>query len=118
MSKKKRGVVEWTMHHHKIVVLLVAFLVGLGIYALPEMPKKEYPDFTIRNALVVGVYPGASTEQVDEQLTVPLEQYLLSYKGVDRKRTYSLTRNGVVYFVMELDETERLHDFYASLRMI
>lgn len=118
MSKKKRGVVEWTMHHHKIVLLLVVFLVGLGIYALPKMPKKEYPDFTIRNALVLGIYPGASTEQVDEQLTVPLEQYLLSYRGVNRKKTYSLTRNGLVYFVMELDESETSpRDFYASLRI-
>jgi multidrug efflux pump subunit AcrB len=55
-NKKKLGIVEWTMHNHKIVLLLVALLVGIGIYALPEMPKKEYPDFTIRNGVVVGVY--------------------------------------------------------------
>lgn len=118
MSNKRRGIVEWTMHNHKIVLLLVAFLVGLGIYALPNMPKKEYPDFTIRNALVLGIYPGASSEQVEEELTVPLERHLLSYKEVDRENTYSLTRDGMVYFVMDLTDTEiNPRDFYANLRL-
>ena len=118
MSNKRRGIVEWTMHNHKIVLLLVAFLVGLGIYALPNMPKKEYPDFTIRNALVLGIYPGASSEQVEEELTVPLERHLLSYKEVDRENTYSLTRDGMVYFVMDLTDTEKNpRDFYANLRL-
>ncbi|NLA15420.1 MAG: efflux RND transporter permease subunit [Bacteroidales bacterium] len=118
MNKKRKGVVEWTMHHYKIVLLLFAFLVGLGIFALPNMPKKEYPDFTIRNALVLGIYPGASSEQVEEQLTVPLEDLLLSYKGVDRNKTYSLTRDGLVYFILDLDESEDSpRNFYANLRM-
>lgn len=118
MSRKRRGVVEWTMHNHKIVLLLVAFLVGLGIFALPNMPKKEYPDFTIRNALVVGVYPGASSEQVEEQLTIPLEKRILSYKEIDREKTYSLTREGMVYFVLDLTEKEKSpRNFYANLRL-
>ena len=118
MSKKRRGVVEWTMHNHKIVLLLVSFLVVLGIYALPNMPKKEYPDFTIRNALVVGVYPGASSEQVEEQLTIPLEKRILSYKEIDREKTYSLTREGIVYFVLDLTEKEKSpRNFYANLRL-
>lgn len=118
MNKKRSGVVEWTMHNHKIVLLIVAFLVGLGIYALPNMPKKEYPDFTIRNALVVGIYPGASSQQVEEQLTVPLEKHILSYKEVDRERTYSLTRDGIVYFVLDLNDSEKSsRDFYTNLRL-
>ncbi len=118
MSNKRRGVVEWTMHYHKIVLLLVAFLVVLGIFALPNMPKKEYPDFTIRNALVLGIYPGASSEQVEAQLTIPLEKHLLSYKGVDREKTYSITRDGLVYFVLDLKESEKSpRNFYATLRI-
>lgn len=42
-NKKKLGIVEWTMHNHKIVLLLVALLAGIGIYALPEMPKRNIP---------------------------------------------------------------------------
>ena len=58
------------MHNHKIVLLLVVLLVGIGIFALPKMPKQEFPNFTIRNGVVVGVYPGATSEQVEEQLTI------------------------------------------------
>jgi multidrug efflux pump subunit AcrB len=106
------------MHNHKIVLLIVAFLVGLGIFALSNMPKKEYPDFTIRNALVLGIYPGASSQQVEEQLTIPLEKHILSYKEIDREKTYSLTRDGMVYFVLDLTESEKSpRNFYANLRL-
>lgn len=105
MNKNRSGIVEWTMHNHVIVLLLIALLVTLGIYALPKMPKQEFPAFTIRYAVVAGVYPGATSEQVEEQLTTPLENHLLSYKEVKKENTYSLTRDGIVYVMMELKET-------------
>ena len=117
-NKKKLGIVEWTMHNHKIVLLLVALLVGIGIYALPEMPKKEYPDFTIRNGVVVGVYPGATSEQVEEQLTKPLEKHILGYKDVKKSGTYSMTRDGMVYIVLELMESvDDTKEFFSDLRL-
>lgn len=118
MSKNKYGIVEWTMHNHKIVLLLVALLVGIGIYALPKMPKQEFPNFTIRNGIVVGVYPGATSEQVEEQLTKPLEKKILSYKQVKKANTYSMSRDGMVYMVLELNENENdTQKFFSSLRL-
>jgi multidrug efflux pump subunit AcrB len=40
--------------------LFVSMLVLFGIYALDKMPKQEFPSFTIRQGLVIGVYPGAT----------------------------------------------------------
>ncbi len=106
------------MHNHKIVLLLVVLLVGIGIFALPKMPKQEFPNFTIRNGVVVGVYPGATSEQVEEQLTKPLENKILSYKQVKKSTTYSMSRDGMVYIVMELNENENdPQGFFASLRL-
>ncbi|HIS34492.1 MAG TPA: efflux RND transporter permease subunit, partial [Candidatus Avirikenella pullistercoris] len=89
MSMKKNGFIESAMRYHKIVLLIISLLVLLGIYALVNMPKQEFPPFTIRQGVIVGVYPGATSSQVEEQLAKPLEQFLFTYKEVKKNKTYS-----------------------------
>lgn len=102
--KKKIGIVESAMHYNSLVYFIVALLVVLGIVGLTQMPKQEFPVFTIRQGLIVGVYPGATSEQVEEQLAKPLEQFLFTYKEVKKKQTYTMSRNGVVYAMVELED--------------
>ena len=40
--------------------------------------------------LVVAVYPGATSEEIEEQVTKPLENFIFSYKEVKKRKTYSL----------------------------
>ena len=61
MRERKNGVIEWTMRHYQITLLVITVLVGLGILGLVDMPKQEFPEFTIRQGVVVGVYPGATS---------------------------------------------------------
>ena len=68
MRERKNGVIEWTMRHYQITLLVITVLVGLGILGLVDMPKQEFPEFTIRQGVVVGVYPGATSGEVEEQL--------------------------------------------------
>ena len=103
MSRKK-GLIELAMRHHKIMFFFVGALMILGVYALLDMPKQEFPEFTIRQGMVVGVYPGATSAQVEEQLTKPLERFLFTYKEVKREKTYSMSRDGVVYVMVELED--------------
>lgn len=104
MSGKKNGMIEWTMRHYQITLLVLSVLVGLGIYGLVNMPKQEFPEFTIRQGVVVGVYPGATSAEVEEQLAKPLERYLFTFKEVKKKKTYSMSRDGMVYVMVELDD--------------
>ena len=80
MRERKNGVIEWTMRHYQITLLVITVLVGLGILGLVDMPKQEFPEFTIRQGVVVGVYPGATSGEVEEQLAKPLERYLFTFK--------------------------------------
>ena len=48
MRERKNGVIEWTMRHYQITLLVITVLVGLGIWGLVDMPKQEFPEFTIR----------------------------------------------------------------------
>jgi multidrug efflux pump subunit AcrB len=95
-------IIEWAMRNRQIVLLLVAALFAAGIYSLMVMPKQEMPEYTIRQGVVVGVYPGASSQTVEEQLTKPLERYLFTYTEVKRAKTTSKSEEGICYIFVEL----------------
>ena len=104
MIKKKRNIVEWAMHYRQIVIMVTCCLVAFGIYGLTDMNKNEFPDFTVRQGVVVAVYPGVSAQDVEEQLTKPLENYIFSYKEVKKEKTKSYSRNGMAIIQIELND--------------
>ncbi len=99
-----RSAVEFSIKHKSIIILIVVFLALFGVFALIRMPKQEFPTFSIRQGLVIGVYPGASSSEVEEQLTAPLEEYLFSYKEINKQEPYSITKNGMVIIFVQLDQ--------------
>lgn len=102
--RKKGRIIEWSMRYHKLVILLIAVFVVVGVVSLAVMPKQEFPEIIIRQGLVVGVYPGATSAEVDEQLTKPIEEFLFTFKEVKRKYTYSKSRDGIVYTMVMLED--------------
>ena len=92
------------MRNFRITFLLVGCLFVFGIYGLVHIPKQEFPEYTIRQGVVVGVYPGATSEEVEEQLAKPLEQFLMTYKEVKRSKTTSTSQNGMCYVMVELED--------------
>ena len=92
------------MRNFRITFLIVGCLFVFGIYALARIPKQEFPEYTIRQGVVVGVYPGATAEEVEEQLAKPLEQFLMTYKEVKRAKTTSTSQNGMCYVMIELND--------------
>ncbi|GLB49184.1 efflux RND transporter permease subunit [Neptunitalea lumnitzerae] len=103
MKHKTNNIVAWAMEY-KAVPLSVAFvLVIFGIYSLFMMPRNEFPDFTVRQGLVIGVYPGATSEQVEKNLTTKVEEYLFSFNEVNKEKTYSYSRDGMMYIYVEIE---------------
>lgn len=96
------NLVEWAMRHKAVPLSVVSVLFILGIYALFNMSRNEFPDFTIRQGVIVGIYPGASSKQVEEQLTRKVEDYLFSFNEVNKAKTYSYSRDGMMYIFVEV----------------
>lgn len=116
---KLSGVIKGTMVHWRIVLTLVGALVIFGLVSLLTMPRQEFPEFTVRQGLVVGVMPGATSSQVEEKLARPLEDYLFSFKEVDKAKTYSMSQEGRVIVMVELHERVNGAEapaFWAKLR--
>lgn len=112
--KKKAGIIELVMRYRQIMVLITSILVVAGIYALIEIPKQENPVFVIRQGVVIGVYPGASSKVIEEQLTKPLENYLLTFPEVNREKTYSHSKDGMVIVYVELADEVKNKDIVWS----
>lgn len=91
------------MKYSKEVILLVCVFIAFGIYALREMDKNEFPSFTIREGVVAAVYPGATVEEIEQEVLKPLEDYIFSFKEVNKKNTHSQVTAGMVIIFVELD---------------
>ena len=90
------------MRHHGLVMALFLGLMAFGIWSLPQMNKDEFPQFTIRQGLVVAIYPGATAQEVEQQVTIPLEDYINSFEDVDKELTYSVSKDGIAYVYVML----------------
>ena len=117
METGKRNFVEWAMHYRQIVILIFSCLVAFGIYSLPGMRKNEFPDFTVRQGIVVAVAPGVPSDEMAEQVTKPLEDYIFTYKEVKKAKTFSKSRDGITYIQVELnDDVNNKDEFWSKFK--
>ena len=113
----KRDHIQGALRNHGIVFFVFGVMMAFGIWALPQMSKDEFPQFTIRQGVVAAIYPGATAEEVEQQVTIPLEAFINSYEEVDKKLSYSTTEDGVVYCYVMLRNSVRNKDgTWAKMR--
>ncbi len=101
--EKSTNWLKWPLNHYPITLLLVGLLFLLGIYGMYVMPKDEFPAFTIRQGVVVAVCPGATSEEVEQQVARPLERYLFTFKEVNRAKTTTTSQNGLCLVMVRLN---------------
>lgn len=117
MKKDKSGFIQGVIQYKNIVYLIVAVFVALGVFSILRINKDEFPTFEIKEGLVVGVYPGASAEQVEQQLTKPLEDVLFTVPEVLRSSN-SYTQNGICYIYVNLDcSPQKRNEVWTKIKM-
>ena len=102
--EKKTDWLKWPLEHYSITLLLIGVLLVLGIYGMWVMPKDEFPHAVIRQGVVVAVYPGATSEEVESQVARPLERYLFTYNEVNPAKTVTTSQNGMCLVMVRLDD--------------
>jgi multidrug efflux pump subunit AcrB/outer membrane protein TolC len=109
--------VRSALRNRSVVLVLTGFAVLLGVLSLFTMPRREDPKITIRTGLVLARYPGASAQQVEEQVTRKIEARLFRHEEVRKLKTFSTSRDGAVVVNVELEEWVKDPDrFWAMLR--
>ena len=110
--------VRTSLRYPQIILVIAGMLFITGIYALVTMPRREDPKITIRVGIVSAVYPGATAEEVEDQVTRKIEERLFRFAEVRREKTFSTTRNGVVVVNVELNKSVTDADeFWSKLRL-
>ena len=85
-----RFLISWSVHNPLIVMLLLGGLVVGGLHAFWSVNVEAYPDPAPPIVEVVAQYPGASAEEVERQVTIPLEVALAGMPGLTHVRTKSM----------------------------
>jgi heavy metal efflux system protein len=85
-----RKLIEWSVSNPLIVVLLACGLLAAGGYAFAHVNVEAYPDPAPAIIEVVAQFPGASAEEVERQVTIPLEVTLAGMPGLHITRSKSL----------------------------
>ena len=85
-----RKVIEWALNNPLVVVLVVLGLAGYGTYAFLNVNVEAYPDPAPAIVEIIGQFPGGSAEEVERQVTVPLEVTLAGMPGLTHLRSKSM----------------------------
>ena len=97
-----RGFIHLFAQHRVAANLLMAMMIILGAYSLTKLNKQFFPNFALDYISVRVVWPGASAEDVERSITVPLEQALRALDGA--KEMTSTSTRGLSVIVIEYEE--------------
>ena len=100
---RKFNLADWALRHKSIIYYFIAVLLTFGIFSFTHMGRMEDPDFTMRT-MVVGVsWPGASPQQMSDQVTDKLEEKLRDLPGVDYTKSFTDGSKSVIYINLKED---------------
>ncbi|HTX89568.1 MAG TPA: efflux RND transporter permease subunit, partial [Anaerolineales bacterium] len=106
-----------SLRYPTVALILAAMAVSVGLYAFLYMPRTEDPTITIRTGLVIALYPGATSEQVEKQVTKTLEKHIFKFPEIRKEKTYSTSRPGLVIINVELEDNVKNSDIvWAKIR--
>jgi multidrug efflux pump subunit AcrB/outer membrane protein TolC len=109
--------IKSSLNHPIVTVVITLAVVIAGIHAFMKMPRTEDPSITIRTGLVLAIYPGATSDEVERQLTSKLEEHIFKFPEIRKEKTYSTSRPGIAVINVELEDYVTEADvFWAKLR--
>ena len=115
--KERTDLVVSAMRHKHITLLLVVAMMVAGIYSLSKIPKAEFPQFDLPVGLVVGIYPGASELEVEQELALPLEEFLWTFKEINKRKTRTMSFNDGCAAMVYLDPSVKAKtEFWNKLK--
>ena len=108
---------EWALGHRTLVLYLMIVLAAIGVGSYLRLGQAEDPDFSFKLMVVRTMWPGASAEEVERQLTDRIEKKLQETPRLDFLRSYSKPGESVVFvFVKDSSRPEEIKDTWYQVR--
>src|SRR3954454_23847214 len=92
-----------------VTVLIGLTLIGVGVWAFNQLKIEAYPDISDTQVVVITLFPGRAAEEVEQQVTVPIERALNSAPNVIARRSRTIFGLSVV----ELTFAHGTDDYFA-----
>jgi len=108
-----KRVVSFALHQPLFVVLGMILFVGGGIAAFKALPVEAFPDVTDTQVTVITLYPGRAAEEVEKQVTIPLEVVLAGLPN--SVRMFSHTQFGLSFIILTFDD--RANGYFARTQV-
>ncbi len=108
---------KWALANSKLFYYIVAILVVGGVLSYQSMSKLEDPAITVKQAVVVTTYPGASSYEVELQVTDKLEKAIYTMKGIEKLDSRSTADLSLI--TVNLDRTipdKEIEQYWDILR--
>lgn len=95
--------VPFLLRRRAIAVLALAIVAGVGVWAMLHLKLEAYPDLSETQVTVITLYPGRGAEEVEKQVTVPVERVLQGVAKVIARRSRTIFGLSVVDLTFEYD---------------
>jgi len=109
-----RRIVAFALYQPLFIVLGMALFIGGGVWAFINLPVEAFPDVTDTQVTVISLYPGRAAEEVEKQVTVPLEVGLSGLPGA--VRMFSHTQFGLSFLIITFDD--RVNGYFARQQVV
>src|SRR4051812_24399821 len=109
-----RRIVAFALYQPLFVALGVALFIGAGAFAFKNLPVEAFPDVTDTQVTVISLFPGRAAEEVEKQVTVPLEVGLSGLPGA--VRMFSHTQFGLSFVIITFDD--RYNGYFARQQVV
>lgn len=97
-----KRIVHFSQHHPLLVLLALLVFIGCGLIAFNNLPIEAFPDVSDLQVTVIAAYPGRAAEEVERQVTLPIEVALSGLP--DAVRLFSHTQFGLSYTVVTFND--------------
>ncbi|MCG3098765.1 efflux RND transporter permease subunit [Enterobacter sp. DRP3] len=120
MSGNRFNLSALAVRERSITLFLIVLVTIAGIYAFFGLGRAEDPPFTVKQMTVIAVWPGATAQEIQDQVAEPLEKRLQELKWYDRTETY--TRPGMAFITLSLQDktppSEVQEEFYQTRKKL
>src|SRR6202162_5008265 len=98
-----RALVDFALNNKFVVLALAALLIGWGIISFHNLPVEAYPDIADNYVTVITQWPGRSAEEVEQQVTIPIEIQMAGMPHMTFLRSESIF--GLSFVIMIFDDS-------------
>jgi len=96
-------IIQFSINNKLVVGILTLFLIGWGTYSLTKLPISAVPDITDNQVMVITVSPTLAAQEVEQLVTFPVEQTMVSIPEIKDMRSFSRFGLSIVTIVFEED---------------